>query len=86
MRLNRNGGAAETLDVVFPVLHGTYGEDGTAQQQLEKLKEIGSCQEFECVHYRANGTPLSILAAYEMYLVLAVGGLTTLEAVILVLL
>lgn len=35
MRLNRNGGAAETLDVVFPVLHGTYGEDGTIQGLLE---------------------------------------------------
>jgi D-alanine-D-alanine ligase len=35
MRLNRNGGPAETLDVVFPVLHGTYGEDGTLQGLLE---------------------------------------------------
>src|SRR5258707_1284570 len=35
MRLNRNGGAAESLDVVFPVLHGTYGEDGTIQGLLE---------------------------------------------------
>lgn len=35
MRLNRNGGAAEILDVVFPVLHGTYGEDGTIQGLLE---------------------------------------------------
>lgn len=35
MRLNRNGGATETLDVVFPVLHGTYGEDGTIQGLLE---------------------------------------------------
>ena len=35
MRLNRNGGPAETLDVIFPVLHGTYGEDGTLQGLLE---------------------------------------------------
>jgi D-alanine-D-alanine ligase len=33
--LNRNGGAAEAIDVVFPVLHGTYGEDGTIQGLLE---------------------------------------------------
>ena len=35
MRLNRNGGPAEALDVIFPVLHGTYGEDGTLQGLLE---------------------------------------------------
>src|SRR3977135_2711737 len=29
MRLNQNGEATERIDVVFPVLHGTYGEDGT---------------------------------------------------------
>ncbi len=29
------GGAALGLDVVFPVLHGTYGEDGTIQGLLE---------------------------------------------------
>src|SRR5258707_9170705 len=34
-RLNRNGGPAESIDVVFPVLHGTYGEDGTVQGLLE---------------------------------------------------
>lgn len=28
-------GAAHALDVVFPVLHGTYGEDGTLQGLLE---------------------------------------------------
>lgn len=28
----------ETLDVVFPVLHGTYGEDGTVQGLLELLE------------------------------------------------
>ncbi|MFQ5532344.1 MAG: D-alanine--D-alanine ligase A, partial [Candidatus Methylomirabilales bacterium] len=27
----------ETLDVVFPVLHGTYGEDGTVQGLIELL-------------------------------------------------
>jgi D-alanine-D-alanine ligase len=35
MRLNSNGAAAEPIDVVFPVLHGTYGEDGTIQGLLE---------------------------------------------------
>src|SRR5258708_22221744 len=35
MRLNRNGGPAESIDVIFPVLHGTYGEDGTLQGLLE---------------------------------------------------
>jgi D-alanine-D-alanine ligase len=35
MRLNQNGGTAEPIDVVFPVLHGTYGEDGTLQGLLE---------------------------------------------------
>lgn len=35
MSLNRNAGPAESLDVVFPVLHGTYGEDGTVQGLLE---------------------------------------------------
>ena len=35
MRLNQNGGAAEHIDVMFPVLHGTYGEDGTLQGLLE---------------------------------------------------
>lgn len=35
MRLDRNGGPADPIDVVFPVLHGTYGEDGTLQGLLE---------------------------------------------------
>jgi D-alanine-D-alanine ligase len=30
-----NGGVGTPLDVVFPVLHGTYGEDGTVQGLLE---------------------------------------------------
>jgi len=30
-----NTGAVERLDVVFPVLHGTFGEDGTLQGVLE---------------------------------------------------
>jgi D-alanine-D-alanine ligase len=34
-RLNAKDGVAERLDVVFPVLHGTYGEDGTLQGLLE---------------------------------------------------
>src|SRR5712692_9270032 len=33
-RLDGNG-KAEPLDVVFPVLHGTFGEDGTIQGLLE---------------------------------------------------
>lgn len=35
MNLASNSGPAERLDVVFPVLHGTYGEDGTIQGLLE---------------------------------------------------
>jgi D-alanine-D-alanine ligase len=31
----RGGGSPQRLDVVFPVLHGTYGEDGTIQGLLE---------------------------------------------------
>ena len=34
-RLGAGGLAREPLDVVFPVLHGTYGEDGTIQGLLE---------------------------------------------------
>lgn len=35
MRLDAEDQARERLDVVFPVLHGTYGEDGTIQGLLE---------------------------------------------------
>jgi D-alanine-D-alanine ligase len=35
VRLDASDAAAERLDVVFPVLHGTYGEDGTLQGLLE---------------------------------------------------
>jgi D-alanine-D-alanine ligase len=35
MSLGSGGGPAEPIDVVFPVLHGTYGEDGTIQGLLE---------------------------------------------------
>lgn len=35
VRLSNNGDRAEAIDVVFPVLHGTYGEDGTLQGLLE---------------------------------------------------
>jgi D-alanine-D-alanine ligase len=35
MRLSRNSGPSEPIDVIFPVLHGTYGEDGTVQGLLE---------------------------------------------------
>ncbi len=32
---NGNNSQAQALDVIFPVLHGTYGEDGTIQGLLE---------------------------------------------------
>jgi D-alanine-D-alanine ligase len=32
---DRSSGSASRLDVVFPLLHGTYGEDGTIQGLLE---------------------------------------------------
>ena len=37
LAVERDGGAAarERIDVIFPVLHGTYGEDGTIQGLLE---------------------------------------------------
>ncbi|HEV8588785.1 MAG TPA: D-alanine--D-alanine ligase family protein, partial [Pyrinomonadaceae bacterium] len=35
MRLDSGDHSSEKLDVVFPVLHGTYGEDGTLQGLLE---------------------------------------------------
>jgi D-alanine-D-alanine ligase len=31
----QNGALSQTLDVIFPVLHGTFGEDGTIQGLLE---------------------------------------------------
>lgn len=38
-----NGGAVVPLDVIFPVLHGTYGEDGTIQGlcELADLPYVG---------------------------------------------
>ena len=35
VKLDAGAGAPERLDVVFPVLHGTFGEDGTLQGLLE---------------------------------------------------
>jgi D-alanine-D-alanine ligase len=35
VRLAKKAGPSERLDVIFPVLHGTYGEDGTIQGLLE---------------------------------------------------
>ena len=35
MKLNSDANSTQPLDVVFPVLHGTYGEDGTLQGLLE---------------------------------------------------
>jgi D-alanine-D-alanine ligase len=37
--LERGGARTEPLDVVFPLIHGTYGEDGTLQGLLE-LAEV----------------------------------------------
>ncbi len=38
------GGKANSIDVIFPVLHGTYGEDGTMQGLLElaNIPYVGS--------------------------------------------
>src|SRR5215213_10406261 len=33
--MDSEAGRSEALDVIFPVLHGTYGEDGTIQGLLE---------------------------------------------------
>jgi D-alanine-D-alanine ligase len=33
--LNGSGGAGQRLDVIFPVMHGTFGEDGTIQGLLD---------------------------------------------------
>ena len=35
VKLGEDQGRRDRLDVVFPVLHGTYGEDGTLQGLLE---------------------------------------------------
>ena len=35
MKLDSNNSPTEQLDLIFPVLHGTYGEDGTLQGLLE---------------------------------------------------
>src|SRR5262249_11271735 len=35
MKLDSDNDTSQPLDVVFPVLHGTYGEDGTLQGLLE---------------------------------------------------
>jgi D-alanine-D-alanine ligase len=39
LSLDGGGGRTEPLDVVFPLIHGTYGEDGTLQGLLE-LAEV----------------------------------------------
>jgi len=41
---HRNGPLAQSLDVVFPVLHGTFGEDGTIQGlfELADIAYVGS--------------------------------------------
>jgi D-alanine-D-alanine ligase len=40
----QNGTLAQTLDVIFPVLHGTFGEDGTIQGlfELADIAYVGS--------------------------------------------
>ena len=42
--VHQSGNLTETLDVVFPVLHGTFGEDGTIQGlfELADLAYVGS--------------------------------------------
>jgi D-alanine-D-alanine ligase len=35
MPIERGGAASQRVDVIFPVLHGTYGEDGTVQGLLD---------------------------------------------------
>src|SRR3712207_4795254 len=35
LKLEAGAGAGQKLDVVFPVMHGTFGEDGTIQGLLE---------------------------------------------------
>jgi D-alanine-D-alanine ligase len=35
MKLDGDNAATEQIDLIFPVLHGTYGEDGTLQGLLE---------------------------------------------------
>ena len=41
---HQNGPLAQTLDVIFPVLHGTFGEDGTIQGlfELADIAYVGS--------------------------------------------
>ncbi len=41
---HQNGTLAQTLDVIFPVLHGTFGEDGTIQGlfELADIAYVGS--------------------------------------------
>jgi D-alanine-D-alanine ligase len=41
---NQNGPLAQSLDVIFPVLHGTFGEDGTIQGlfELADIAYVGS--------------------------------------------
>src|SRR5277367_3650810 len=40
----QNGPLAQSLDVIFPVLHGTFGEDGTIQGlfELADIAYVGS--------------------------------------------
>ena len=40
----QNGSLAQSLDVIFPVLHGTFGEDGTIQGlfELADIAYVGS--------------------------------------------
>ena len=44
LKPSRESGPAESLDVVFPVLHGTFGEDGTVQGlfELAGIAYVGS--------------------------------------------
>jgi D-alanine-D-alanine ligase len=64
-----SGAAAGTVDVVFPVLHGPYGEDGTVQGMLELAgvpyvgagvlaSAIGMDKEVQKQLFRSRGLPV----------------------------
>jgi len=72
-RIERSGGRLETLaevDVVFPLLHGPWGEDGTIQGALELVdvryvgagvlaSALGMDKEFTKIIFRAVGLPVT---------------------------
>ncbi|MEU4476321.1 hypothetical protein AB0F61_33605, partial [Micromonospora sp. NPDC023888] len=46
------------LDVVFPVLHGPFGEDGVVQGLLESLNDGGLVRGTTAARARHDGHPL----------------------------